>query len=118
MVRCIFESLALKYRAVLGLFREVSGQPVDKLHVIGGGSRNALLNQFTASAINLPVIAGPVECTALGNILMQARAAGYVDSLDALREIVAKNVETTRFEPVDPQLWDEPANRFNNLRKK
>lgn len=118
MVRCIFESLALKYRAVLGLFREVSGQPVDKLHVIGGGSRNALLNQFTASAINLPVIAGPVECTALGNILMQARAAGYVDSLDALREIVAKNVETTRFEPVDPQLWDEPANRFNNLKKK
>ncbi|MCM1070201.1 MAG: rhamnulokinase [[Clostridium] fimetarium] len=116
IVRCIFESLALKYRAVLDLFREVSGQPIELLHVIGGGSRNALLNQFTASAINLPVIAGPVECTALGNILMQARAAGYVDSLDSLREIVARNVETTRFDPVDPELWDEPARRFNALK--
>ncbi len=101
---------------MLDLFREVSGQPIELLHVIGGGSRNALLNQFTASAINLPVIAGPVECTALGNILMQARAAGYVDSLDSLREIVGKNVETTRFDPVDPELWDEPARRFNALK--
>lgn len=116
MVRCIFESLALKYRAVLDLFREVAEQPIEQLHVIGGGSRNALLNQFTSSAINLPVVAGPVECTALGNILVQARAAGYVDSLDGLREIVAKNVETTRYEPVDPQLWDEPARRFNALK--
>ncbi|MDE6127107.1 MAG: rhamnulokinase [Muribaculaceae bacterium] len=116
MVRCIFESLALKYRSVLDLFREAAGQPISQLHVIGGGSRNALLNQFTASAINLPVVAGPVECTALGNILMQARAAGYVGSLDELRSIVAKNVETTRYEPVDPQLWDEPSSRFAALR--
>lgn len=116
MVRCIFESLALKYRAVLDLFREVAEQPIGQLHVIGGGSRNALLNQFTASAINLPVVAGPVECTALGNILMQARSAGYVDSLDSLRAIVGKNVETTRYEPVDPALWDEPARRFNALK--
>ncbi len=116
IVRCIFESLALKYRSVLDLFREVSGQPIERLHVIGGGSRNALLNQFTASAINLPVIAGPVECTALGNILMQARAAGYVASLDALREIVGQNVETTRFDPVDPHMWDEPAKRFSALK--
>ena len=116
MVRCIFESLALKYRAVLDMFRKVAESPIKQLHVIGGGSRNALLNQFTASAINLPVVAGPVECTALGNILVQARAAGYVDSLDALRAIVAKNVETTRYEPVDPQLWEEPARRFSALK--
>ncbi len=117
MVRCIFESMALKYRAVLDLFKEVAEHPIEQLHVIGGGSRNALLNQFTSSAINLPVVAGPVECTALGNILMQARAAGYVNSLDELREIVAKNVETTRFEPVDPQQWDEPATRFNAMKR-
>ena len=98
------------------MFRKVAESPIKQLHVIGGGSRNALLNQFTASAINLPVVAGPVECTALGNILVQARAAGYVDSLDALRAIVAKNVETTRYEPVDPQLWEEPARRFSALK--
>ena len=111
-MRCIFESLALKYRHVLNLFKEVAQAPISCLTVIGGGSRNALLNQFTASAINLPVVAGPAECTALGNILMQAKAAGYVSSLAELREVVRKNVKTETYQPEAPEAWDEPYSRF------
>lgn len=117
IVRCIFESLALKYRHVLSLFKEVATNPINRLNVIGGGSRNELLCRFTASAINLPVITGPVEGTAFGNILMQAKAAGYVDSLEGLREIVRKNVPTKTYLPEDPQAWDEPYNRFKNIIK-
>lgn len=112
IVRCIFESLALKYRHVLSLFKEVASNPINRLNVIGGGSRNELLCRFTASAINLPVITGPVEGTAFGNILLQAKAAGYVDSLDGLREIVRKNIETKTYQPEDPKAWDEPYSRF------
>lgn len=117
IVRCIFESLALKYRYVLGLFKEVATNPIHRLNVIGGGSRNELLCRFTASAINLPVVTGPVEGTAFGNILMQAKAAGYVGSLDELREIVRKNVPTKTYMPDDPEAWDEPYNRFLNIIK-
>ena len=111
-VRCIFESLALKYRHILGLFKEVADAPISRLNVIGGGSRNALLNQFTASAINLPVVAGPAECTALGNLLVQAKASGYLSSLAELREIVRKNVKTETYMPESPEIWDEPYSRF------
>lgn len=74
----IFESLAFKYKLILDVFKAASMNPVECLHVIGGGSRNALLNQFTANAINLPVIAGPAEATAIGNIMMQAKATSRV----------------------------------------
>ncbi|MDE7407108.1 MAG: rhamnulokinase, partial [Muribaculaceae bacterium] len=89
MIRMIFESLALKYKKTLDVFRRLSQNPVNRLHVIGGGSRNNLLNQFTANAIGLPVIAGPAEATAIGNILVQAKATGAVDSLTAMRGIIA-----------------------------
>ncbi|MBD5250794.1 MAG: rhamnulokinase [Barnesiella sp.] len=115
IVRCIFESLAMKYRYVLSLFKEVASNPINRLNVIGGGSRNELLNTLTASAINLPVVAGPVEGTAFGNILVQAKAAGYVDSLDSLREVVRKNVPTKTYLPANPEAWDEPYSRFLSI---
>ncbi|MCA9064787.1 MAG: rhamnulokinase, partial [Planctomycetaceae bacterium] len=80
-VRCALESLALKYRMVLGWMEELTGTPVQVIHVVGGGCRNALLNQLTADACGRPVIAGPVEATALGNVLVQARGAGEISSL-------------------------------------
>lgn len=98
-VRSIFGSLAKKYAKVLGVFISLSDHPVKRLHVIGGGSRNAFLNQLTADAIGLPVVAGPAEATALGNIMLQAMAAGLVPDLGAMRRLIAENVPTTTFNP-------------------
>ena len=78
IIRCIFESLAFRYKEVLALLSEIAPFPIRKLHVIGGGSMNNLLNQFTANVINMPVVAGPSEATAIGNCMVQARAAGLV----------------------------------------
>lgn len=100
-IRVIFESLALKYRKILDIFRSLSDHPIDKLHVIGGGSRNALLNRFTANAINLPVIAGPAEASAFGNIMMQAGCK----SLQELRDVIARSVETMTYEPDNAGEW-------------
>lgn len=83
LIRCIFESLALKYKDILEKFRVLAPFPIEKLHIIGGGSKNRLLDQFTANAIGIPVVAGPSEATAIGNIMLQARAAGCVGSLPA-----------------------------------
>lgn len=98
-IRSIFESLAKKYADTLNVFRTLSDYPVDRLHIIGGGSRNAFLNQLTADACGVPVIAGPAEATSLGNIMLQAVAAGEVENLAHMRRIIAKNVETTSFTP-------------------
>ena len=81
------------------MFISLSDHPVKRLHVIGGGSRNAFLNQLTADAIGLPVVAGPAEATALGNIMLQAMAAGLVPDLGAMRRLIAENVPTTTFNP-------------------
>ena len=78
-VRCIFESLSLKYKYILGKINGLAPFPIEKFHVIGGGSKNPLLNQWTANAIGMPVFAGPSEATAIGNIVIQAKAAGCVD---------------------------------------
>ncbi len=111
-IRCIFESLALKYRKILGLFRELAPFPIEKLHVIGGGSKNRLLNRFTADSIGIPVIAGPSEATAIGNIMIQARSAGMADSLQQMRNIIAKAVETETYLPAQTRPWDEAYERF------
>ncbi|MDR0758468.1 MAG: rhamnulokinase [Tannerella sp.] len=98
-VRCIFESLANRYRDVLEQLSGMISFPIEKLHVIGGGSQNALLNQFTANAIGLPVVAGPSEATAIGNCLMQAKAAGLVKDRWEIRRIVAESFPMQTFEP-------------------
>lgn len=114
-IRMIFESLALKYSVILSVFESLSVNPIKCLHVIGGGSRNALLNQFTANAINLPVIAGPAEATAIGNIMVQAKATGAVDSLTAMRALIAKNIPLSTFEPQNADLWAEKAEEFRKV---
>lgn len=104
--RCILESLAFKYRSIIGRINEMRGEPVECLHIVGGGSQNELLCQLAADACGIPVVAGPVEATALGNVLMQAVAAGKVKNLAEARRIVAKSVETKRYEPQNPEEWD------------
>ena len=99
MARCIFESLALRYREVIGYLRELSPVEIKRLHVIGGGSRNTHLMQMTADALQMPVITGPVEGTAIGNIMLQAKAAGLVADRFEMRRIIARSIETKTYEP-------------------
>jgi len=113
--RACLESLALTYRLTLDGLEEVLGRPIRQIHIVGGGSRNALLNQMTADCCGRPVVAGPVEATALGNILVQAMAAGEVKDLPHLRRIVRENFDVRRFEPRNPSAWDEPYRRYRRM---
>ncbi|MEX0717858.1 MAG: rhamnulokinase family protein [Planctomycetaceae bacterium] len=114
-VRCALESLALKYRVVLGRIEELTDVPVRTIHVVGGGARNALLNRFTASACGRPVVAGPVEATALGNVLVQSRAAGEIGSLSELRAVVRASCVLDRYEPENETAWRDAGGRFAAL---
>ena len=106
-VRCILESLALAYRRTVRLAAELSGRPVDVVHVVGGGARNELLCRLTAAACGVPVLAGPVEAAALGNVLVQARAMGAdLPDLAAMRALVARTHDLRRYEPAgDEDRW-------------
>jgi rhamnulokinase len=115
-VRCALESLALAYRWVVERLEEITGTPIKTIHIVGGGARNALLNQFTADATGRPVLAGPVEATAIGNLLMQARARGRIGSLAELREVVAGSFPVTTYEPSDSAAWTDAIGRFGELR--
>lgn len=106
IVRCILESLALKYAIVMQQIERVTRQPVKRIRVIGGGSKNRLLNQFTADATGKPVIAGPAEATALGNIAVQMTATGSAASLDDARAILDRSFPTELFEPRDAETWE------------
>ena len=97
-VRCIFRSLAIRYREVVELLRTMSVRPIECLHVIGGGSLNGYLMQYTADELDIPVICGPAEGTALGNVLLQLRAAGKVKNLEQMRKISAKSVKLKIYE--------------------
>lgn len=116
-VRSIFESLALKYRYVLEQFKVLADFPIERLHIIGGGSKNRLLNQFTANSISLPVIAGPSEATAIGNIMMQAQSAGLVKDLSSIREVIASTIDTEEFTPSDKEVWQEAYVKFMSITK-
>jgi rhamnulokinase len=119
LVRCALESLAMKYQTVLASLEEVSGRRVEVIHIVGGGSRNALLNQLAADACQRPVLAGPVEATVLGNVLMQARAASEIGSLAELRAVVRKSTELNAFEPRPGkgEQWKEARENFAELGK-
>ncbi|HEY5231927.1 MAG TPA: rhamnulokinase family protein [Verrucomicrobiae bacterium] len=114
-MRCICESLALSYRATLRRLERLTGKKIERLHIVGGGSKDALLNQFTANALKIPVLAGPTECAALGNILVQAIALGHLPSLTAAREVVRNSFELKTFTPQDAAQWDTAAARFEKL---
>ena len=113
--RCCLESLALTYSRVLRWLEELGGETVEVVHIVGGGTQNELLNQFTASACHCPVITGPVEATALGNVLIQARTAGQVGSLDEIRKVVQRSCEMDRYEPSDKEDWDAADRRLTQF---
>ena len=117
LVRCATESLALKYRVVLGWLEELTGAQIEVIHIVGGGSKNTLLNQMTADACQRPVVAGPVEATALGNLLVQVRASREVGSLGQMRDVIRKSSEVERFEPTGSSAWTEAAGRFEKLQR-
>jgi rhamnulokinase len=112
LVRSILVSLACKYRLVLERLEQVTGRSVETIHVIGGGARNALLCQITADVLGRRVLAGPVEATALGNVLVQARAAGELASLDEMRTVAAASAQLATYEPRDDAAGDETYARF------
>jgi rhamnulokinase len=113
--RCIFESLAMKYRSTLEALRSVTGKKIETIHVIGGGSRNRLLCQFTANATGLPIVTGPTEATAIGNIMVQARALGYVSSFAAMREVIRRSWVPTRYLPEKGSSWEKAFEKFSTL---
>jgi len=111
-VRTILESLAFKYRLVLRSLEQLTGKRFQQIRVIGGGSKNRLLNQFTADATGKRVLAGPAEATALGNVAIQILATGNAGSLEEVRAIVDRSFSTEIFEPLDADKWDQHAERF------
>lgn len=116
-VRCALESLALMYAWTLSALEEITGQRIEVIHIVGGGSQNYLLNQFTANACDRTVLAGPVEATILGNLLVQARAFNEVTSLEQLRGIVRGSSELQQFnpEPSSKQAWQDAKGKFAEL---
>ncbi|MDX9880722.1 MAG: rhamnulokinase family protein [Prolixibacteraceae bacterium] len=114
IIRCIYDSLALKYRFTLDQIIAATGRKIEKIHIIGGGSNNHFLCQLAADATGLPVFAGPAEATATGNILIQAKALEYVKSLGEIREIVRHSFGVIRFGPSGELNWEIPFEKFKN----
>jgi rhamnulokinase len=106
IARCIFESLALKYRRTVEQLERVSGIHIQTVHVVGGGSSNRLLCQMTANACGRPVVAGPIEATAIGNLLVQAMALGLISTLEQARDVVRRSVALQTYEPKSTDEWD------------
>jgi rhamnulokinase len=120
VTRCVLESLALAYREVLEQVQKVSNQQVSILHIVGGGTQNQLLNQMTANATGLPVVAGPIEATVIGNALVQLISLGEIADLAQARQIVAEMDELKTYEPESgagspTAVWDEAFGRYRNL---
>lgn len=116
VVRCIYESLALKYRSVAERVMELMGRRARVIHVVGGGTKDRFLSQLTADACGIPVCAGPEEATAIGNLMMQLMAAGEVSDLGQARRVVAASFETKQYLPTaDRNMWDEAYGRIRTL---
>lgn len=112
IIRCVFDSLALRYRQVFTWLKEFADFSLDTLYIIGGGSLNNYLNQMTANSCGVTVKAGPQEATAIGNIMLQAKAAGIVNDIWEMRRIISNTVEQRVFEPQDKELWNEAYENF------
>jgi rhamnulokinase len=112
------ESLALEYRWVAEQIDHLTGKQYPVIHMIGGGTHNKLLNQLAANATGRSVIAGPVEATAIGNILIQAIAMGEISSLAEGRTIVKDSFDVETYEPINTAAWDEAYARYLKLKKK
>ena len=110
--RAILESLALKYKYVLGLLERLTNRKYQEIHIVGGGAKNELLNQFTAEATGQTVIAGPAEATAIGNIGMQMLATGKATSLGEVRQVISRSFPVQVYEPTEPDKWQAVYSRF------
>lgn len=115
--RCIFDSLAMRYKQVFQWLQEFSSTPLNILHIIGGGSLNQYLNQFTANATGVTVLAGPQEGTAIGNIMLQAKSAGIVKDIWEMRKIIANSLQLVKYEPQDQAVWDAAFETYLNIVK-
>jgi rhamnulokinase len=115
IARCIYDSLVLKYKYTIRQIESVTGNRIEKLHIIGGGANNEMLNQLTANALGIPVIAGPTEATAIGNIMMQARAMGFVVSLKEIREVVRFSFDVKTYSPSPKLDWEKAFAEFKKL---
>ena len=116
--RCIFDSLALRYRQVFQWLKEFSSFDLSVLHIIGGGSLNKFLNQFTANSLGVQVLAGPQEGTAIGNIMLQAKASGLVSDIWEMRRIIANSLQLVKYEPTDKALWDQGYEKYLKIADK
>ena len=116
VIRSVLESLALLYRLTVEQLEEVTGRKLTTLHIVGGGSKNALLNQFTADALGRRVVAGPAECTAIGNILVQAIALGHCPSLTSARKVVRESFPLVTYEPERQRQWEEAYRQLREWR--
>ena len=115
IVRVALEGLAFRTRAILDELKSIIDRPFDRIHMVGGGIQNDLLCQFTADVTGLPVFAGPVEATALGNILMQGRALGIISSQDEARRLIRNSVEIKLYEPVEHEKWENIYERYTDI---
>lgn len=115
LTRCILESLALSYRMILDQLLRIIEEPIETLYIVGGGSRNTLLNQFTANATSLPTFAGPQEATAIGNLLIQAATMGDLSAPEKIREVVIHSFPPEAFAPQDTDQWSQAYSRFQLL---
>ncbi|MGL4464685.1 MAG: rhamnulokinase [Planctomycetia bacterium] len=115
LVRCCLESLALRYRWTVEQLQANTGRPIAVIQIVGGGSQNEVLSQWTADCCRMPVVAGPVEATAVGNLLVQAMAMGELQSLDELREVVRRSFPTRDFTPRPSKAWDDAYGLFQKL---
>lgn len=116
--RVIFRSLALRYRQVVEILRGFAPFEINKLHVIGGGSLNRYLMQYAANSLNMPVICGPVEGTALGNTLVQIKSSGLVETLPQMRAIVGRSIDLVTYMPVNADVWAEAYNKFVEIQNR
>jgi rhamnulokinase len=117
IARCIYDSLVLKYKFTINQIESVTGKRIEKLHIIGGGAHNKTVNQLTADAIGIPVLAGPTEATAIGNIMLQAKALGKVKSLTEIREIIMNSFEVTEYLPSPVLDWETAFVKFKKILK-
>jgi rhamnulokinase len=112
VLRCALESIAMKFRQVFGMCEELAGGRIGTIHIVGGGTKNRQLCQFAADACGRRVVAGPVEATATGNVMMQAVAAGDVASIAEAREVIRRSFPVDEYEPRNTAAWDEAFGRF------
>ena len=115
VVRCIYESLAMKYAVTLDLLRTCTGEKYDTLYIVGGGTKDGMLCQMAADSCGMEVSAGPAEATVLGNVLVQLLAAGKIESLEQGRRVMANMPYLKRYHPQNAAAWAEQRKRFENI---